>query len=111
MSGVRAESGLTSITGGAGFVGANLAHRLLLDGERVEIFDNLSRPGVEKNVAWLEANHGGRFELVRGDVRDAVALEHAVHGSTHVFHLAAQVAVTTSLVDPRLDLESTRAGR
>lgn len=110
MSGGSNGAGLTLVTGGAGFVGSNLAHRLLQQGERVRILDNLSRPGVEKNVAWLEANHGGRFELIRGDVRDAAVLERAVHGTSHVFHLAAQVAVTTSLVDPRLDFDVNARG-
>ena len=91
------------VTGGAGFVGANLGDRLLRDGERVRIFDNLSRPGVEKNLAWLDANHAGAFELVRGDVRDAAAVTRAVTGMDHVFHFAAQVAVTTSMADPRTD--------
>ncbi len=100
----------TLITGGAGFVGANLAHRLLSDGERVRIFDNLSRAGVEKNVAWLEANHGSRFELIEADIRDVPAVERAVHGVDHVFHFAAQVAVTTSLVDPRLDFDVNARG-
>jgi CDP-paratose 2-epimerase len=91
------------ITGGAGFIGANVAHRLLRDGEHVRILDNLSRAGVEKNVAWLRENHGKSFELVVGDVRDAATVDRAVEDVDHVFHFAAQVAVTTSLVDPHLD--------
>jgi CDP-paratose 2-epimerase len=91
------------ITGGAGFIGANVAHRLLRFGEHVRILDNLSRLGVEKNLAWLRDNHGQDFELLIGDVRDPATVERAVNGVEHVFHFAAQVAVTTSLVDPRLD--------
>jgi CDP-paratose 2-epimerase len=91
------------ITGGAGFIGANVAHRLLRAGEQIRILDNLSRAGVEKNVAWLRDNHGKSFELVVGDVRDAATVDLAVEGVDHVFHFAAQVAVTTSLVDPHLD--------
>lgn len=97
------------ITGGAGFIGCNVAHRLLANGERVILFDNLSRPGVERNVAWLRALYGDRAELVIGDVRDAAALRAAVERAGQVFHFAAQVAVTTSLVDP-VDDFTTNAG-
>lgn len=91
------------VTGGAGFIGASLTHRLLSLGEHVRILDNLSRPGVERNLDWLLDNHANKFELVVGDVRDATLVEQAVEGVHHVFHLAAQVAVTTSLLDPHLD--------
>lgn len=91
------------VTGGAGFIGANVAHRLLSLGEDVRILDNLSRPGVDRNVDWLLDNHAKKFELVVGDVRDAAMVEQAVEGVHHVFHFAAQVAVTTSLLDPLLD--------
>ena len=66
------------ITGGAGFIGTNLAHRLLLAGKPVLLYDNLSRPGVERNVAWLRATHGDLVELMENDVRDATALQKAV---------------------------------
>jgi CDP-paratose 2-epimerase len=98
------------ITGGAGFIGANLAHRLLRAGEHVRILDDLSRAGVEKNVAWLRDCHGQSFDLVIGDVRDASLVERAVGGMDHVFHLAAQVAVTTSLTDPRHDFAVNAQG-
>jgi CDP-paratose 2-epimerase len=94
---------LTLITGGAGFVGANLAHRLLSEGRRVLVFDNLSRPGVERNLAWLEENHPTGLDVMVADIRDAAAVERAVARAEHVFHFAAQVAVTTSLADPRED--------
>ncbi len=102
----------TLITGGAGFIGANTANRLLEDGESVVILDNLSRPGSEKNLAWLQANHPD-VEFVKTDVRNAADLTAAL--STHapfdaVIHLAAQVAVTTSVVDPRLDFEINALG-
>lgn len=98
------------VTGGAGFIGSNVAHRLLERGERVRVFDNLSRPGVEKNAAWLGESHPGRLEIVVGDVRDRGAVREAVRGVDHVFHLAAQVAVTTSVVDPRLDFDVNAVG-
>jgi dTDP-L-rhamnose 4-epimerase len=98
------------ITGGAGFVGANLAHRLLRDGRRVVVLDNFSRRGVERNVAWLRREHGGALEVVTADVRDADAVRAAVDRVSEVFHLAAQVAVTTSLDDPRLDFDVNARG-
>jgi CDP-paratose 2-epimerase len=98
------------ITGGAGFVGTNVADRLLRDGCRVRLFDNLSRPGVEQNVRWLREQHGDLVELVIGDVRDAAALRSAVAGVQKVFHFAAQVAVTTSLTDPLLDFDVNARG-
>jgi CDP-paratose 2-epimerase len=94
---------VTLITGGAGFVGANLAHRLLSEGRRVLVFDNLSRPGVERNLAWLEENHPSGLDAMVADIRDAAAVARAVARAEHVFHFAAQVAVTTSLADPRED--------
>jgi len=96
-------SGLTLITGGAGFIGSNLAHRLLVAGRRVRILDNLSRPGVEQNLQWLREQHGDQLQVVVADVRDAAAVSRAVAGCASVFHFAAQVAVTTSLDDPRED--------
>jgi CDP-paratose 2-epimerase len=98
------------VVGGAGFVGANLAHRLLSSGTPVRLLDDLSRPGVERNLAWLQGSHGELVELVRADVRDAGAVAAAVEGVGAVFHLAAQVAVTSSLVDPIRDFEVNARG-
>jgi CDP-paratose 2-epimerase len=95
----------TMITGGAGFIGTNLAHRLLKSGRRVLIFDNLSRPGVEWNVRWLTTHHGENVQVRVADVRNRCAVREAVRGAEQVFHLAAQVAVTTSLQDPIQDFE------
>ncbi len=93
------------ITGGAGFIGTNLAHRLLSAGQPVLVFDNLSRPGVEQNLSWLRQMHGDRLQIKIGDVRNTYALRQAVAGAAQVFHLAAQVAVTTSLKNPVHDFE------
>ena len=91
------------ITGGAGFIGANLADRLLADGHRVRIYDALSRPGTERNLAWLRERHGDAIDFVHADVRDHDRLRAAAADAQAVFHLAAQVAVTTSMVDPAED--------
>ena len=98
------------ITGGAGFVGCNLAHRLCVSGRRVVLYDNFSRAGVEQNAAWLRATHGDLVRVEAGDVRDADALASAVDGVSAVFHFAAQVAVTSSLVSPLHDFEVNARG-
>ena len=98
------------VTGGAGFIGSNLADRLAGDGNDVIVYDALSRPGVERNLAWLKGRHGNRIQSVVADVRDAALLREAVSGARAVFHLAAQVAVTTSLADPREDFEINIGG-
>ena len=93
------------ITGGAGFIGSNLADRLLSDGHRVRLYDALVRDGVERNLRWLQDNHGARVEVVLGDIRERDKLAAAAADAQAVFHLAAQVAVTTSMLDPRDDFE------
>lgn len=103
-------SGVTLITGGCGFVGTNLADRLLRSGRRVRVFDNLSRAGVEKNLRWLQAQHPRGLEVEVADIRDQDRLHEAVRGVDSVFHFAAQVAVTTSLEDPESDFEINARG-
>src|ERR687890_1662006 len=98
------------ITGGAGFIGTNVAHRLLTQGHQVRVFDNLARPGVEQNLRWLRDTHGDQVTVEIADVRDADALRQAVDGAARVFHFAAQVAVTTSLTDPLEDFEVNARG-
>ncbi len=98
------------ITGGAGFIGCNLAFRLLARGESVTVFDNLSRPGVERNLEWLQETFPERLGIVIADVRNTGAVRNAVHRAKAVFHFAAQVAVTTSLADPVSDFESNLRG-
>jgi CDP-paratose 2-epimerase len=98
------------ITGGAGFIGTNLAHRLAEAGERVTIYDNLARPGVQRNLAWLRATHGERISVIIADIRDCEALGAAVRAASHIYHLAAQVAVTTSLTEPLDDFDINARG-
>jgi CDP-paratose 2-epimerase len=93
------------VTGGAGFIGCNLAHRLACEGAQVTVFDALARPGVESNLAWLQSRHRTAVTPLIADVRDTEAVSAAVRGADAVFHLAAQVAVTTSLVAPREDFD------
>ncbi|HEX8382834.1 MAG TPA: NAD-dependent epimerase/dehydratase family protein [Sphingomonas sp.] len=93
------------ITGGAGFIGSNLADRLLSEGHRVRVYDALARDGVERNLRWLQDRHGEQVEVVIGDIRDREKLAGAAADVRAVFHLAAQVAVTTSMLDPRDDFE------
>jgi CDP-paratose 2-epimerase len=98
------------VTGGAGFIGTNLADRLLSDGRRVTILDSLARRGVERNVQWLADRHGKRLRVANGDVRDAGLVADAMADAEDVYHLAAQVAVTTSLVNPLEDFEVNARG-
>jgi CDP-paratose 2-epimerase len=101
----RASGGrpVAVVTGGAGFVGTNVVSRLAGAGRDIVVFDNLSRPGVEENLRWLVETHGRRVRVELGDVRDEFALRRALDGAGEVFHLAGQVAVTTSLVRPDHD--------
>lgn len=99
------------VTGGAGFIGSNYVHRLLQRGERVAIYDNLSRRGAHANLEWLEDEFGRNgFRLVQGDVADANGVLAAAAGADVIVHLAGQVAVTTSVSEPRHDFESNAMG-
>jgi CDP-paratose 2-epimerase len=100
----------TLITGAVGFIGTNLSHRLLASGAPVLLLDNLSRPGVESNLAWLREMHGERVEMEVADVRDAAVVRQAVARASRVFHFAAQTAVTTSLENPLHDFEVNARG-
>ncbi|CAN5154046.1 GDP-mannose 4,6-dehydratase [soil metagenome] len=104
------RGGYTLITGGAGFIGCNLADAILADGGAVVVADNFSRPGVRSNAAWLRNRHGGRVRIENADVRDAARVAQLVAGAREIFHLAAQVAVTTSFEDPVLDLHTNLLG-
>jgi len=99
------------ITGGAGFIGSNYVHRLLSRGEQVTIYDNLSRAGAAKNMAWLQEEFGkSGFRLIPGDVADSAYLTEAARDADVIVHLAGQVAVTTSVTNPRGDFEANALG-
>lgn len=98
------------VTGGAGFIGSNLADRLAQEGEHVLILDSFARPGVERNVAWLKARHPRRVSFVKADIRDGDAVGEAAGQASAVFHFAAQVAVTSSLADPLADFAVNAVG-
>ncbi len=98
------------ITGGAGFLGVNAAAHLIKHGWHATLLDNLSRPGTERNLKWLLTRYPTRATFVKEDVRNAGALAEHVKGQDAVLHLAAQVAVTTSLVDPDTDFDVNARG-
>lgn len=100
------------ISGGAGFTGANFVDHYLREGSRVTVFDNLSRKGSLENVSWLRQHpQASNLEIIVGDVRFPPAqLETAIERADAFFHFAAQVAVTTSVTNPREDFELNALG-
>src|SRR5438034_611996 len=101
------------IFGGAGFIGSNWARYLLEKTDaKVHVFDNLSRIGVRHNLEHLQraARRSGRLQITIGDIRDASLVQRAVRAATEIYHFAAQVAVTTSVVDPRSDFDVNLGG-
>ncbi len=99
------------VTGGAGFIGSNLVERLLMERDvHVRIFDNLSRRGVYHNLAWLRSLPSDKLEVIEGDVRNAADVRGAMRDVTEVYHLAAQVAVTSAIEDPATDFEVNAVG-
>ena len=99
------------VTGGAGFIGSNYVGRLIQRGERVTIYDNLSRAGAPRNIAWLEETFGkDAFRLIVGDLRSADLITESAKEADIIVHLAGQVAVTTSVINPRDDFEANALG-
>ncbi len=107
---MRTEGRRALVTGGAGFVGSNLTKNLCDDGFEVTVLDSLARPGSERNLEWLRGVAGPRLRVVEADVRDLDAVAAAAADADVIFHLAAQVAVTTSVDDPRSDFEVNALG-
>src|ERR1700716_2924030 len=98
------------ITGGAGFLGVNATLHLIADGWHATVLDNLSRPGTERNLKWLITQHPTQTTFVKEDVRNAAKLAEHVKSQDAILHLAGQVAVTTSLVDPTTDFDINAGG-
>ena len=99
------------VTGGAGFIGSNYVHKLVQRGEKVSVYDNLSRSGAQKNLEWLRKTFGeDAFNVIVGDVRDASLIAESARDADVIVHLAGQVAVTTSVTGPRDDFESNALG-
>jgi CDP-paratose 2-epimerase len=101
----------TLVIGGAGFIGSNLVNDLLGAKQKVTIFDPLLRVGAANNIAWLQSHpQSFRLRVVAGDIRDFDAVREAISDANVVYHLAGQVAVTTSVTDPRSDFDINALG-
>jgi CDP-paratose 2-epimerase len=98
------------VTGGCGFIGCNLSDALAARGDNVLVLDSLARAGTKENADWLKRRHGERIAIEVADIRDKGAVDNAVRQASAVLHLAAQVAVTTSLDDPAEDFAINAAG-
>ncbi len=98
------------ITGGCGFIGCNLADRLAARSDHVIILDNLARAGVRENAQWLKSRHHDHVDITIGDVRDPITVIDSIREARAVLHLAAQVAVTSSLDQPLDDFEINARG-
>lgn len=97
------------ITGGAGFIGSNLSHYFLTKECEVTVFDNLQRKGTRSNLEWIKS-HFPKVIVIEGDIRNKGDVLSAVSKQDVIFHLAAQVAVTTSVMDPESDFEINARG-
>lgn len=100
------------ITGGAGFIGCNSAAHFLAQGHTVVVYDNLSRRGGPANLAWLQAQFGEQMQFIQGDIRDYEQLSQSIGAAKAdlLLHMASQVAVTTSVQNPREDFEINALG-
>lgn len=97
------------ITGGSGFIGSNLADYYLKKGYETVVYDDLSRPGVEKNLEWLKKNHP-KLIFYKSDIRDFNKLKKAFQKTSIAYHMASQVAVTTSVKNPIKDFQINAIG-
>jgi CDP-paratose 2-epimerase len=98
------------ITGGCGFLGSNIAREIIKQGNELVIFDSLYRLGSSQNFKWLKTK--GEFEFIHGDIRNTNDIERTIktHKPDIIYHLAGQVAMTTSISDPRMDFEVNAIG-
>jgi CDP-paratose 2-epimerase len=113
----RGDSGRTRpperralITGGAGFVGVNVADHLIKGGWAIALLDNLARPGTERNLKWILTRYPTRVRFIKEDVRNADRIAAHVGGQDAVLHLAAHVGIPASLDDPTADFEVNARG-
>lgn len=104
------EDSYSLITGGAGFIGTNLAKRLLKEGKKVMIYDALVRDGVEQNLKWLKEQYGDQLIIQIADINEIHTLEQSVRKAEEIYHFCSQVAVTTSIENPLLDYEVNLKG-
>lgn len=100
----------TLITGGAGFIGTNLAARLLSEGKKVMIYDSLFREGVEQNIQWLQSEYGEKLIIQIADINEVRVLQQCVKNATEIYHFSAQVAVTSSVSNPLHDFQVNLEG-
>ncbi|MFX1293428.1 MAG: GDP-mannose 4,6-dehydratase [Promethearchaeota archaeon] len=101
------------VTGGLGFIGSNLSNYLLSETEdTIIIYDNLSRENIIKNKEWLEQiyKNNPRLQIIKADIRDFEMLKKSVVDIEKIYHIAGQVAVTTSVIDPMLDFKTNAQG-
>lgn len=98
------------ITGGCGFLGSNIASKILEMGHELVVFDSLYRHGSYQNLDWLKSQ--GEFTFIHGDIRNTNDVERTImaHKPDVIYHLAGQVAMTTSIADPRMDFEVNVGG-
>ena len=98
------------ITGGCGFLGSNIASELLKQGHELVVFDSLYRFGSSQNLEWLKTQ--GEFEYIHGDIRNSNDVENTIKNNKFdvIYHLAGQVAMTTSISDPKMDFEVNAVG-
>ena len=98
------------ITGGCGFLGSNIASEIIKLGYDLVVFDSLYRYGSVQNLEWLKKQ--GEFEFIHGDIRNTNDVERIIklHQPDVIYHLAGQVAMTTSIADPRMDFEVNVGG-
>lgn len=107
---INEKEKFTLITGGAGFIGTNLASRFLSEGKRVMIYDSLFRDGVEENLQWLQKEYGDKLIIQISDINEQRILQECVNNASEVFHLCAQVAVTSSVTNPIHDFNVNLKG-
>ncbi len=98
------------ITGGCGFLGSNIASEILKQNDELLIYDNLSRIGGKDNLSWLKSI--GEFEFIKADTNNFSKVSEVIKSCQPdvIYHLAGQVAMTTSIQNPRLDFETNVLG-